>query len=82
MTPRQILLNAVFVRGMHGGTPTQTAASLGAFGLHQMAPARALAQHLAAGRDFETLGRRLFRFNAFWTSHNEMIRFSQKERVI
>src|SRR5579872_592103 len=73
MAERQVLLDAVFVGRMHRGAAPQTAASLGVLGLHQMPPASALAQHFAAGRDFEPLGRGLFRFNAFWTSHNDRL---------
>ena len=69
MAERQALLDAILVRGMHRRAAAQIAPPLGTLRLHQVAPAGALAQHFAAGRDFEPLGRGLFRFNAFWTSH-------------
>jgi hypothetical protein len=67
---RQILFDAIFVRGMDSGATTQVAAAFGIFGLHQMPAARAQSQNLATGSDFKPLGCRLLRFNAFWTSHN------------
>jgi len=81
MAERQVLFDAVFVCGMDGSAAAQGTPAFWVFGLHQMPPARALAQDLAAGRNLETLGRRFLSLNAFWTSHSESA-FSQKERAI
>src|SRR5205809_2381592 len=70
---RQALGNAILVRLVNQALSAQTAAALGVLGLHQMPPASARTQHLAAGRDLEPFRHRLLRFNAFWTSH----RFAQ-----
>ena len=66
---RQVLRDAIHVRGMHGGGATETAPALGAFVLRQMAFTGACAQDFSAGGDFESLGHGLLRFNTFWTSH-------------
>src|SRR6266536_885964 len=73
VTKRQALSDAIFVRLMHQARAAQTTAALGILGLHQVASARAFAQHLATGGDLEPFGHRLLRFNAFRTSH----RFAQ-----
>ena len=69
MAERQILRDAVGIRGIHTGQTAQRAAAFGIFGLRQMAPARAGAQDFSAGRNLETLGHGLSGFNAFGTSH-------------
>jgi hypothetical protein len=77
---REVLLDAVNVGRMHRGGAAQIAAALRAFGLGQVAFARARAHYFAAGRDLESFGHGLFGLNAFWTSHKSM--FFQKERAI
>ena len=69
MAEGQALGDAIFISRMHFGGAPQAAPALGILGLHQVAPARARAQHFSAGRNLETLGHRLFGFNALWTSH-------------
>jgi hypothetical protein len=69
MAKGQILRDAVSISGIHTGQTAQRAAAFGIFGLCQMAPARAGAQDLSAGRNFEALGHGLSGFNAFGTSH-------------
>jgi hypothetical protein len=66
---------------MNGGAPAQTAAPLGAFGLHQMPPAGTQPQDLAFGRDLKTLGGRFLCLNAFGTSHSNPI-LSKRARNI
>ena len=67
---RQALLDAIYVRVMNGGGARQAAAALRILRLQQMPLAGALAQHFSARCDLKTLGRGLFGFDAFWTSHN------------
>ena len=69
MAEREVLRDAIHVRGMHGGGAAQVAATLRAFGLGQVAFPGAGAQDFSAGGDFESLGHGLLRFNTFWTSH-------------
>jgi hypothetical protein len=69
MAEREILGDAIHVRGMHGGGAPEIAAALGVFGLRQMAFPSAGTQDFSAGSDFESLGHGLLRFNTFWTSH-------------
>ena len=69
MAERQILRDAVSVRRVHKLGAREPAAAPRTFGLEQMPLACVAAQHFAVGRDFEPFGHRLFRFNAFWTSH-------------
>src|SRR5579872_2691991 len=78
---RQVLLDAIFIRGIHAGQSAQRAAAFGILGLRQMAPARAGAQDLAAGGDLEPLGHGLLRLDAFGTSHKSNSS-TQKERAI
>ena len=65
----QVLCDTIDVGWPHDGRFSQRAAAFGIFGLRQMAPARAGAHHLSAGRNLETLGHGLPGFNAFGTSH-------------
>ena len=78
---RQILLDAVFVRGMNPGGAAQGAAALGVLGLAEVPSACAGAENLATGGDFEPLGRGFLCLNALRTSHNKSA-FFQKERAI
>ena len=81
MTEREILGDTVSVRLMHDSRAAQTAAALRVLGLHQVTPARALAQHFAAGCDLEPFRDRFLGLNAFGTSHNRLFLFP-KERAI
>ena len=67
---------------MNGGRAAEIAAALGAFGLRQMAFARAGAQNFSAGRNLESLGHGLLRFNAFGTSHKSIFFYSKRARNI
>lgn len=78
MTERQVLFDAILVRGMNGRAAAQPAPALRVLGLHQVAPACALAQYLAAGRDLESFRGGFLCFNAFWTSH-KVIRILPKK---
>lgn len=82
MTERHALLNAIYIRRMHGGCASQRPAAFGVFGLQQMAFAGAGAQHLAAGGDLEPLGCGLFGLNAFWTSHKSIKFLTKRARNI
>jgi hypothetical protein len=64
---------------MHDHGAAQAAAAFRSFGLAQMSPASLMAQYLAARRDLEPLGHRLFGFNAFGTSHKNNISFLPKK---
>jgi hypothetical protein len=66
---REVLRDAISVRLVHQGQAAKSAAASRAFGLGQMASARAGAQDFSAGRDLEPLGHGLLRFNTFGTSH-------------
>jgi hypothetical protein len=79
---REVLLDAIFVRFMHGSRAAEIAAALGVFGLRQMAFARAGAQNFSASRDFKPFGYGLLRFNAFGTSHKSIIFYSKRARNI
>jgi hypothetical protein len=59
----------------------QTAAAFRVLRLQQMAFASARTQYFAAGRNFETFGGGLLRFNPFWASHKSNP-ISKKERAI
>jgi hypothetical protein len=74
---REVLCDAVEVRGIHKGGFAEAAQAMGVFGLGQVAAASAMAQGLASGGDFKPFGHGLFRFDAFGTSH----KFNSKERV-
>jgi hypothetical protein len=82
MAEWQALRNAVFVGRMHRAHTAQVSAPLGALGLAQVPPAGAGAQHFAASRNLEPLGRGLLRFNAFWTSHKSIHFLSKRARNI
>jgi hypothetical protein len=69
MAPREILLNAILVRGMNKGRSPQAATALSIFGLAEVAATGAGAQDFAARCDLEALGDRFLRFDAFGTSH-------------
>ena len=69
MTEREVLLDAIFVSRMHCCGAGQSAAAFRIFRLEQMAFASARTQYFAAGRNFETFGHGLLRFNPFWASH-------------
>ena len=69
MAERQILRDAIRVGGVHRGCATETAAALGILGLGQVAVAGVAAQDFAGAGDFEPLGHRLLRFDAFGSSH-------------
>jgi hypothetical protein len=75
---RQILDNAIFVRGMHHSGFAEAAQTMRVLGLGQMAAPGAMAQDLAGGGDFEPLGDGLLRFDAFRTSH----KFNSKGRAL
>jgi hypothetical protein len=77
MAERQTLQDAVSVRRVNLFGGAQVAAALGAFGLLQVPFARAHAHYFPGAGDFESLGHRLLRFNAFGSSH---ISVFQKER--
>jgi hypothetical protein len=62
---------------MDRGRAAEIAAALGIFRLSQVAFTRAGAQDLAARGDFEPLGHGLLRFNAFGTSHNQILLFKK-----
>lgn len=69
MAERQTLLDAILVGLIENGRATQITPALRLLGLTQVPSARIRAQHFAAGRNFEPLGRGLLGFDAFRTSH-------------
>jgi hypothetical protein len=75
---RQILDDAIFVRGMHDGGLAEAAQAMRILGLGQMAASGAMTENLARSSDFEPLGHGLFSFDAFGTSH----KFNSKERSL
>ena len=77
MAKRQILEDAIFVRGMNDGGLAEAAEAFGVFALGQMAAPGAEAQCLARGGDFKPLGHGFLRFDAFGTSH----KFNSKEHA-
>jgi hypothetical protein len=66
---REILGDAVQVRGMHGGRFAEPAEALGVLALGQMTAAGAEAQRFARSGDFKPLGHGFLGLNAFGTSH-------------
>jgi len=78
---RQALLDAILVRRVHQGRAGQAAAAFRVLRLEQVSFPRARTQYFAAGRNFETFGGGLLRFNPFWASHNSNP-LSKKERAI
>ena len=74
---RQILLDAILIRGVNPGGAAQGASALGVLGLAEVPSARAGAQDLAAGGDFEPLGCGFLSFNALRTSHINQLSFKK-----
>src|SRR5208283_4965632 len=66
---REVLRDAIRVRLVHQGQAAKSASASRAFGLGQMASARAGAQDFSAGRNLEPLGHGLLGFNTFGASH-------------
>src|SRR5579859_4226267 len=66
---RQVLRDAIGIRGINLGGSAEAAAAFGAFVGQQMAAAGARAHDLATGREFKALGHRFSGFNAFGASH-------------
>lgn len=73
MAKRQILRDAIGVGGVNDDAFAETSATFRILRLKQVAPAGSRPQHLAARRDFETLGYRFPCFNAFRTTHNSIL---------
>jgi hypothetical protein len=69
MAERQVLQDAISVGGVNEGGLAEMAAALGAFSLCQVAEAGAAVEDFACAGDFEPLGHRFFRVDAFGTSH-------------
>src|ERR1035438_2616023 len=82
MAERQALRDAILIGRIHDTRAAQVAPALGVLGLAQVPPAGAGAQHFAASRDLEPLGRGLLRFDAFWTSHKSIHFLSKRARNI
>ncbi len=59
----------ILVGFVHEGGSAKATAALGTLGLEQVTAARATAEHLARGGDFEPLGHGLLRFDTFRASH-------------
>ncbi len=78
MAERQALLDAVLIRGIHGGAAPQPSAAFRSFRLAQVAPTGASAQNFPASRNLESLGRGLIGLDAFWTSHTNESLSSKK----
>jgi hypothetical protein len=66
---REVLLDAVDVRGVDHGGFAESAQAFGVFGLGQVTATGAVAQDLAGGGYFEPLRHGLSSFDAFRTSH-------------
>jgi hypothetical protein len=81
MTEWEALGDTVSVRGVNHRGFAQRTAAFRAFGLAEVSPACAAAQHFAAGGDLESFGHRLFSFDAFGTSHKS-ISFQKRGRNI
>jgi hypothetical protein len=69
MTERQILCDSVNVCRPELGRFAQRSPAFGAFALQQMASARSVKEHFAAGAYLEPLGDRFSGLNSFGTSH-------------
>src|SRR5258708_32321264 len=69
MTERQVLCDAVSVGCPELGRFAQRSPAFGAFALQQMAPARSVKEHFAAGAYLEPLRDRFSGLNSFGTSH-------------
>jgi hypothetical protein len=78
MAEREVLGDAINVRGVHRSDLAETAAALGVLGLGKVAAARAKAQNLASAGDFKPFSHGFLRFDAFWTSHKSLC--IEKER--
>jgi hypothetical protein len=78
MAERQALRDAILIGRVHHAHAAQIAAALRALGLAQVPSTGARAQHFAASRNLEPLGRGLLRLNAFWTSHKSIHFLSEK----
>jgi hypothetical protein len=65
----QVLRDAVSIGRVNDRRATETAAALGILGLGQVAVAGVVEQDFASASDLEPLGHRLFRFDAFGSSH-------------
>jgi hypothetical protein len=76
MAERQVLLDTIFVSGMHRGGATEIAPALGVLALGQVAFAGAGTQNFAGGGDLKPLGGGLFGFDAFGATHK--LNLSQK----
>jgi hypothetical protein len=66
---RQILFDAINVRGIHHGHLAETAKPLGVFGLGQVATTRVGTQDFASAGDLEPFGNGFLGFDAFGTTH-------------
>jgi hypothetical protein len=82
MAEWEALLYPVFVGRVNRRAAAQAAPVTGGFSLHQVAPPGARAQNFSARGNFEPLGRRLFSFDAFWTSHSSFSFLSKRARNI
>jgi len=78
----EILFDAILVCRVDGGRAGEGAAAFGVLGLQKMPFAGARPQDFAAGRNLETFGHGLFRFNAFGTSHKSNPISSKRARNI
>ena len=77
MAEGQALLDAILVGRMDRGGARQAATALGILGLEQVALAGVRTQDFSARGNFEPFRRRLFGFDAFWTSHK--VKFLSKQ---
>jgi len=77
---RQVLFDAIFVRGVNSRQPAQSSAAFGALALAEVPATGAGAQDFAPRRNLETLGYGFLRFDAFGTSHKSS--FFPKERAV
>src|SRR6266545_6001837 len=66
----QILRDAIGIRGIHDGGLAQASTTLGTLALQQVPAAGFHAHDLAGAGDLEPFRNGLFRFDAFWTTHN------------
>ena len=80
MTEWEALSDPIQISLVNDNRTTQTPASFGTFALAEVAATGLIAQRLAAGRNFEALGHRFLRFDAFRTSHK--LCFFPKERAV
>jgi hypothetical protein len=73
MAERQVLFDAINVRGIHDGNLAETAEAFGVFGLGQVASAGVRAQDFAGTGDFEPFGHGFLGFDAFRTTHKFIV---------